>query len=225
MNTIAYILEQQFIDDIKLSKYNIKITTDEYKNFVEYEIFSFAANIALILNDCRLAYSSDIQNNSIDEHMKKLLFEYDDTLMEIKYSWGIPLIILKKNYELIQSILSKRNIDQRSNLGRVLGYLYYDEGWDNLHADRYGVKYLIRYNKENYNLYGFMVPTSKYNIHIQQIVFEDLAKYKNILKRYGFKIYVDCVFYPKKEDNSISTYIYISIACCIIKSLLFIYNE
>lgn len=218
MDTIACILEQQcIVDDLKVTCDDNTIGIEEYKEYIKSQIFSFAMNVALVLSGDRLAYISDIMDRNVDDHVKKTLFEYDKNIMEYKFKWNCQFIILKKNLEQVKNMLSVYNNDLRINVGEVLGYKYDGEDWCDLYIDRYSIKYMTQYNNDTYNLYSFMIPTSKYNVDIQQKILKDLDKYENTLNSYGISVSIKYDFHQRINENNM--YI-IPILCSVAISLI-----
>ena len=198
MDTFIHILDQQHeIGNMSM------IIDDEKYNIPKLPILMcYALNILLVLEEGRLAYRSDVQDKNINRHLIKAVLDHNQDLMELPYIEEEPLIILKKNYELVKNMLCS-DADFHIAIGKVLGYAYTGPDWSCGINDTYNIGYVVQYDGGNTNLYRFIVPMDKYNGDIKQQIIDDAVKYQNILDNYGFNVNIQCMLHLGGETPQI----------------------
>lgn len=181
-------LLQTLVNQPDIIEYIIKnecSAEDDMDNMHEYivrELYEFALNIVLILEEERMVYRDcdDLKQ------MHSLITTLRKDIVILTY--GEPLIMLEKNKAEVERILLK--YPNGSGMARILGYACVSNEW--CCANKYNIKYTVSDHIGNkYPIYNFVCPTKKYNKKIQTKIIDKRKSLALVLKKYGYKVNVE----------------------------------
>ena len=156
------------------------------------ELTIFALNTVLVLEGKRLAYRVSVPDAAVVASLIRSVLEITrGDVVSLPLIPSEPLLVLKNNRSRVVQQFTKSLRGEFSEnkvhiaFGEVLGYAYVGEDWVGADSDHLNVSYNVG---RLASLYCFNVPMRGYTNAIRSRILEDLEKYRDTLKGYGYEV-------------------------------------